>query len=55
MKKITKKQMKQLKGMLNDMDYKLTEPINFISIPLPANATNQTAVCRVPALQSDND
>jgi hypothetical protein len=55
MKKLTKKQMQKLKGMLNEMNYTLNEPINPTAIPPPVTTTTQSNICKISALYSDND
>jgi len=55
MKKLTKKQMKKLKGMLNDMDYTLTGANNTTTSPQPITAPTQATVCKVCAMHSDED
>jgi hypothetical protein len=55
MKKLTKKQMKKLKGKLNEMDYNLTDSINYSSMPPPTSTGTQSSVCRIAAMTSDND
>jgi len=52
MKKITKKQMQKLRGMLNAMDYTLTEPIKTITISTP---NTQSTICKTSAMVSDQD
>jgi len=54
MKKLTKKQMKQLKGMLSQMDYNLTNTINSSSLTVATTSNNQSDICRIPAMTSDN-
>jgi hypothetical protein len=53
MKKITKKQMKKLKGMLDDMDYNLNDPTNLTTIPTPDTTDPQSNICKVSAVVSD--
>jgi hypothetical protein len=55
MKKLTKKQMKKLKGKLNEMNYNLNEPIIPIDIPPSTSKNSQSEICKAMALRSDVD
>jgi hypothetical protein len=48
MKKITKKQMKELKGQLNNMNYDPANPNNGITVQLTgSNSESQDDICKV--------
>lgn len=57
MKQITKKQMKQLKGMLNDMDYNLSDVNDTVVVPVTDDdeIMLQTVICKVALVTSDID
>jgi hypothetical protein len=52
MKQITKKQMNELKGMLNDMDY---NPANLINLTTVTANSQDNTVCKAKNIVSDID
>jgi hypothetical protein len=53
MKKITKKQMKKLKGKLGNMDYNLSDLNNSTFIPVTDQTNPKNPVCVTKAVHSD--
>jgi hypothetical protein len=54
MKQLTKKQMKKLKGKVNEMDYNLSQLTNSTTVPLPPSSDSQNSVCKQAAILSDH-
>lgn len=47
--------MKKLKGKLNEMDYNLSDVIDYTIAPTSEPAQTQTTVCKTSAMASDFD
>ena len=54
MKQITKKQMNELKGKLNDMDYNPTDLIKKTAVTVTTDSQDST-ICKAKNLTSDTD